>query len=200
MAFGLHYSDTIAGRVFSQSATPLGLALPLYTATAVAGSMPIWNPPGSNRNVELIEANFEWASGTAGIGVIGVMAGPLQAIATASGCSALAATTPVSGMLRSGAASKCVTSNAGAVTVTAGTAAAPAPGVPGAGWIRGLASINLENSTTTPFATTAISIDFKGSLIITPGVLVYFACGVASVALYCSTVVWKEIPINPQGG
>ena len=49
MSLGLHYSDTILGRVFCQSATPLGLAIPIYTATAIAGSMPLFNPPNSCR-------------------------------------------------------------------------------------------------------------------------------------------------------
>lgn len=200
MSFGLHYSDTLLGRVFSQAATPLGLAIPIYSATAIVGGMPIWNPPGSNRNVELILAEFEWASGTAGIGSVGLMVGQLNSIATASGCSAFAATTPMNGLLMGAPASKCVSSNAGTVTVTAGTAAPPVAGVPGAGWTRSLASINLENSTTTPEPSTSIAYDFKGTVIIPPGVLAYFACTVASVALYASTVVWKEVPIVASQG
>ncbi|KKM85183.1 hypothetical protein LCGC14_1291540, partial [marine sediment metagenome] len=31
---GKHYEDCLAGRVFSQTPTPLGLAIPIYTATA----------------------------------------------------------------------------------------------------------------------------------------------------------------------
>ncbi len=198
--FGLHYSDTLLGRVFSQAATPAGLALPIYTATAIVGGMPIWNPPGSNRNVELLIAEFEWVSGTAGIGSVGLMAGQLNSIATASGCSAFAATTPANGLLLGGNASKVQSSNAGTVTVTAGVATAPVGGVPGAGWVRSLASINLENSTTTPEPSTSIAYDFKGTVIVPPGVLIYFACSVASVALYASTITWKEIPIVPNQG
>lgn len=192
---GKHWSDALAGRLFSQAATPLGLAIPIYTATAIAGGMPIWNPPNSGVNVELIRAEFNWVSGTAGIGAVGLMAGPLQAIGTATGCSAFAATSPMNGNLLVGAGSKVVSSNAGTVTVTAGTAGPPSAGVAGAGWTRSLGSINLEASTGTPVATSIASYDFDGTVIVPPGVLVYLACTVASVALYASAMVWAEVPI-----
>lgn len=200
MSAGLHYSDTLAGRVFSQAATPLGLAIPIYTATAIAGGMPVWNPPGSNRNIELISVDFTYGSGTAVYGSIGLMAGQLNSIATASGCSAFAATTPVNGFLLAGANSKAMSSNAGTVTVTAGTAAAPVAGVPGAGWVRSLAEINLEAQTATAQSTNVITYQFNGTILIPPGVLIYFASTLASVALYATTVVWAEYVINPQGG
>lgn len=196
MSFGLHYTDTLAGRVFSQAATPLGLAIPIYSATSIAGGMPLWNPPGSNRNVELISVDIDYASGTAGLGAVGLMAGYVNSIATASGLSAIAATTPVNGNLGiAGGGSKCISSNAGTVTVTAGTATAPVAGVAGAGWVRSLASINLENATTTPLGTGVATYLFNGTVIVTPGVLIYLACTVASVALYATAIVWKEIPI-----
>lgn len=194
--FGQHFSDTYAGRVFSQAATPLGLAIPIYTATAIAGGMPIWNPPGSNVNVELISVDVDYGSGTAAFASVGLMAGPLQSIATASGCSAFANTTPANGMLLGGNASKCSSSNAGAVTVTAGVATAPSLGTVGAGWVRSLASINLEAATGTAHGTGIQRYDFQGTVIVPPGVLVYLAATLASVALYASTIVWKEIPIT----
>jgi hypothetical protein len=194
---GLHYDDVVMGRVFSQAATPLGLAIPLYTATAIAGGMPIWNPPGSNVNVELIRVDIGYASGTAAFSALGVMVGELSSIGTATGCSAFAQTTPVNalGGLASGG-SKVRSSNTGTVTVTAGTAAAAVPGVPGAGWVRTLGSINLEAETGTAHGTTVASYDFGGTLVIPPGTLVYLAGTKATVALYASAIVWKEMPIR----
>lgn len=200
MAFGTHFSDTLAGNVFMQAATPLGLAIPIYTGTSAAGGMPIWNPPGSNRNVELISVDINWASGTAAIAAVGLMVGQLLTIGTATGCSVFTATTPMNGYLMGGNSSKCSSSNAGTVTVTAGTAAAPVSGTPGAGWTRSLASNNLENSTTTPLGTTSTVYSFNGTVIIPPGVLVYLASTLASVALYATSIVWKEIPIVPSQG
>jgi hypothetical protein len=198
MAYGLHYTDTLAGRVFAQSATPLGLAIPIYTATAIAGGMPIWNPPTSNRNVELISVDIDYGSGTSVYGSVGLMGLPLAAIATGALCTALAATTPTNGFLLGGASSRVISSNAGTVTVTAGVATAPSATAPG--WIRGLASINLEAQTGTAHATGIQKYVFDGTVIIPPGVMVYLAATLASVALFCSSIVWKEIPINAQAG
>jgi len=44
---GKYYHANQKYGVFSSSCTPLGLAIPIYTATALAGGMPVWNPNGS---------------------------------------------------------------------------------------------------------------------------------------------------------
>jgi hypothetical protein len=192
---GRHFVDCLRGRVFSQSATPLGLAIPIYTATAIAGAMPLWNPPGSGVVVELLRVDICYGSGTAAFSSLGLMAGQLSSIGTASGCSAFAATVPVNGYLLGGNGSRCISSNAGAVTVTAGTATAPVAGIPGAGWVRSVADINLEAQTGTAHGSGLHTYDFDGTVIVPPGVLVYFAATLASVALYATCVQWKEIPI-----
>lgn len=184
---GKHYADALAGRVFSQSATPLGLAIPIYTATAIAGGMPIWNPPNSGVNVELISVDLGYGSGTAAYSSIGVMARELTAIATGAIMTALAETEPFNGFLFGGNRAKTRSSNAGTCTVTAGVAG---------DWARTIASINLEAQTGTAHGTTIAHYDFDGTLIVPPGVLVYLAATLASVALYASTVVWKEIPTS----
>lgn len=196
MANGLHYSDTIQGRVFSQSATPLGLAIPIYTATAIAGGMPIWNPPGSFVNVELVEVSLARGSGTATFGAIGLMAGYVQAIATASGLSAMAATNPFNNFFGIGGNTKVSSSNAGTVTVTAGVATAPVNGVTGAGWVRTLFSHNLEADTGTAHAAIPCNYSFNGSFVMGPGTLVYLAATTATTALYATSITWKEIPIQ----
>lgn len=193
MSYGIHYSDTLLGRVFSQSATPLGLAIPIYTATAIAGGMPIWNPPGSNRNIEIISTDIDYGSGTATYGTLGIMGLPLIAVATGSPCTAFANTTPLNGLLGSGAVTKALSSNAGTVTVTAGTAGAPTTTAPG--WLRGLNSHNLEAQTGTAHGVLVTTYWFNGTLIVPQGWMVYLAATTATSALYCSTVVWKEVPI-----
>lgn len=183
---GKHYQDAKRGRVFSQAATPLGLAIPIYTATAIAGGMPIWNPPNSGVDVELIEVGIGYGSGTADFGSIGVMGRKLEAIATGAIMTALAATTPFNGLLFNGQASRVQSSNAGTCTVTAGAAG---------DWVRTVASINLEAATGTAHGTLSVKYDFDGTLIVPPGVLVYIAATKASVALYATHVTWKEIPL-----
>ncbi len=206
MAYGVHYSDTVAGRVFSQSGTPLGLAIPIYNSatsicTTAVCAMPIWNPPNSNRNVEIIDLNIEWASGLGVISTIGIMAVPLQAVAGGSTCTAFASVTPMNGNPLSGNQSKTLSNNGiGTTTVGVGVVTAPTQNSTVPGWVRGVASINIEASTGTPLPTTTVALDFKGTMVIPPGVMIYLAGTQASGALYCVTWVWKEIPINPQGG
>ena len=183
---GKHYKGAKLGRIFSQAATPLGLAVPIYTATAIAGGMPLWNPPDSAVNVALIHADFGYGSGVAVYGSIGLMWRKLRSIATGELMTALANTTPINGLLGAGNASKTLSSNAGTCTVTAGVAA---------DWIRTLASINLEAQTTTAHGTLTPHYDFDGTVVVPPGNLVYFAATLASVALYATSVVWEEVPV-----
>lgn len=192
---GRHFDATREGQVFSQAATPLGLAIPIYTATAIAGGMPLWNPPHSGVDVELISVTLGYGSGTSAYGTVGIMAGFVGSIATASGLSAMAATTPVNGYLNRMSGSKVVSSNAGTVTVTAGVATPPVQGVTGAGWIRTVASINLEAQTGTAHGALVPHFNLDGTLVVPPGVLIYLAATLASVALYASCIVWREVPI-----
>lgn len=185
---GKHYVDALRGRVFSQAATPLGLAIPIYTATALAGGMPILNPAGSGVNVELISVDIAYASGTADYAALGLMAlnVGISNVATGAPITAFAETTPKNGLLFGGVASRVKSSNAGTVTITAGTAT---------DWIRTLMGINLEAQTGTAHATQVSRVEFDGTIIVPPGVLVYLAATKATAALYASCVVWKEIPL-----
>lgn len=188
LVHGTHYQDCLRGRVFSQASTPLGLAIPIYTATALAGGMPIWNPVGSGVNVELISVDIAYASGTADYAALGLMAVNVgtSAIGTGTPITAFAETTPKNGLLYGGVASRIKSSNAGTVTVTAQTAAE---------WARTLMGINLEAQTGTAHATQVSRVEFDGTVIVPPGVLVFLAATKATTALYASAVVWKEIPI-----
>lgn len=184
---GRHYVDALRGRVFSQATTPLGLAIPIYTATALGGgALPVWNPPGSGVNIELITFDTVRASGTAAFAVVGLMIRELNAIATGEIMTALAETAPDNGLFGGGNSVKSKSSNAGTNTVTAGAAG---------DWVRSMFGINLEADTGTAQPTHAAQHDFRGTVIIPPGYLAYFAATKASVALYASTVVWKEVPV-----
>ncbi len=203
MAFGLHYSDTLAGRVFSQVPTPAGLALPLYTTTVMCTTgicgMPIWNPPGSNRNVELITADFAYDSGTAVAGSILLMGVPTTQIGSAGPVTAMLQTSPINNLLGSGNQTKIWSYNSvGAVTMTAAGTTLP-PSSTAAGPIRVLGGLN-NQTTATPTAVSVASYDFKGTVIVTPGYFIYLATTLASVGLYCTCLLWKEIPIVPSQG
>lgn len=185
---GKHYEDCLAGRVFSHQPTPLGLAIPIYTGTALAGGMPIWNPSNSNVNVELIYISINRASGTAAVGSYGLMHRKDLGtdIATGSEITAFAATTPVNGLLGAGLATRVRSSNAGTVTVTAGVASE---------FIRALFGSGVEADATAN-GISYLQHDFDGTVIVPPGSMVWLAGKLASVALYNSTIVWKELPIR----
>lgn len=201
--FGQHFTDTFAGRVFSQTTTPLGLALPIYTATtlcttAVCG-LPLWNPPSSGTYCELVSVDIDFGNGTtADYGSIGLMAGQVTAIGTATGCSALVGNAPMNGYLFNGTASKVVSCNTvSTCTVTAGTATPPVAGTAGAGWIRALFDQNLEAATGTPLGVGIHTYWFNGTLLVPPGVLIYLAgMRATSAPLYSVSLTWKEIPIT----
>ncbi len=185
---GKYYTAAKMGRVFSQATTPLGLAIPIYTATALGGgALPLWNPPNSGVNAVLIAANVARASGTADFGAIGLMARKLDSIATGQVMTALGDTVPVNGNLFGGAAPRTRSSNAGTNTVTAGVAG---------DYIRNLFTFNLEADTGTAHATTLAQVDFDGSVIVPPGVLVYLAATKASGALFASSLTWEEVPLS----
>lgn len=185
---GKHYQDALAGRVFSQTPTPLGLAIPIYTATdLLAGSPVLWNPPNSGVRVELISYQAERASGVTAFSAIGLMARRLDAIATGAAMTALAEVTPINGNLLIGGAASKVRSSAGTgqTTVSAGAAA---------DFVRSMFAISPVIDTTAVDEAPKKH-DFDGTVIVPPGVFVYIAGTKASVALYAQTLVWKEIPL-----
>lgn len=189
---GKHYHDLVAGRIFSQTPTPLGLLLPAYDATAICSatvcSVPIWNPSNSNVNVEVISYTVAKASGTAAFGAVYIMARLRMGadIAAGSEITAFGATTPHNGLLGAGNRSQVLSSNTGGnATVTAGVAEEAVRTLCGTGVAADLTATDLEYC----------HHDLDGTLIIPPGVLVWLCNTEGSGAKVCPTVVWKEIPI-----
>jgi hypothetical protein len=194
---GKYYHAVEQGRVFSQSATPLGLAIPIYTGTALAGAMPVWNPIGSGVKVVPIRVTLGYGSGTADFGSVGLMArnGMGSVIGTGQQATAFAETVAVNGSLGlvnsiagqgPSHTSRVKSSNAGTVTIAAGVAAE---------WVRTLASINLEAATGTAHGTMVPNFEFDGDVQVYPGTMIWLGATKASVALYASTIVWEEVPL-----
>jgi hypothetical protein len=181
----LHYADNRLGRVFSQTTTPLGLAIPIYTSVTPLGNV-IWNPQGSFVLVELVSYDAAHASGTPAVFTAGLMVRRDTSAGT-SIFSAFAATTPDNGYLFAGTASKVQSSNAGTVTASAGAA----------GDFKRMFAL-AANAVTDATAASQPSIhhEFNGTIILPPGTACYVAATLASVALYGQTIVWKEIPIT----
>lgn len=173
------------GRLFHQTTTPLGLAIPIYTTVTPLGNV-LWNPQGSGVRVKLVSYGAVYVSGTAAYGSIVLMAqdGFGSDLATGSKITAFADTDPDNALFGGGEVSKIRSSNAGTVTITAfGTGDA----------VRVLTSINLEAITATAHGNASEPMhDFDGQLSLMPGTLAFVGCRVASVALYAQTLVWEE--------
>ena len=193
---GKYYQANQKYGVFSNSPTPLGLAIPIYTATALAGGMPLWNPQGSGVKGVLTKAMVARASGTAAVFSVGLMArnGVGAVIATGSQITAFAETTPINGKLGlvngiagsgGGPVSRIKSSRAGTVTVTAGVAAE---------WVETLGGTGIEADATAN-GISLINHDFDGRIEVYPGTMVWLAATLASVALYATTIGWYEVPI-----
>ena len=185
---GRWYNLAKKGRVFSQAVTPLGLAIPIYTATSIPGLV-IWNPGDSGVNVELLEYGLAYASGTAAYTAVGLMVREDNVgsnLATGAEITAFSETEPVNALVGAGQASKVRSANSATVTISAGVAAE---------WIRTLAGLNLEAQTGTAHGTLATPHLFDGQPILPPGTLAWFAATLASVALYAQHVVWNEADV-----
>jgi hypothetical protein len=174
------------GLVFSQTTTPLGLAIPIYTATAPVGNV-VWNPMGSGVNVVPISYTANWVSGTSTAGTVGLMAVQTRqsTTATAAWITAFAATTPVSTFFSAGTTSKVFSSNAGTITCTAGAAT---------NFVQAMFCINAEGAAAALHTTQPSTFEFNGKWIFPPGSLIYVAATLATTALYAQTIVWAELP------
>lgn len=194
---GKYYQANQKYGLFSNAPTPLGLAIPIYTATALAGGMPIWNPVGSGVKCVLTKCNIARASGTAAVATFGLMArnGCGSVIGTGQQITAFAETVPINGKLGlvnsitgtgGGPTSKVKSSRAGTVTVTAAVAAE---------WIETMGATGIEADATAN-GISLINHDFDGRIEVYPGTMVWIGSVLASVALYTTTIGWYEVPIN----
>ncbi len=184
---GGKYDAAVArGRVFSQTTTPLGLAIPIYTATAPLGNA-IWNPGGSGVMVKLLKYNFGRVSGTTAFSTFGVMVRKdvPSALATGAEITAFATTVPENGILGGGQVSKVKSSNAGTITITAGIAAE---------FVHQIGTM-LPEIDATASRSRVDEYDFDGLVQAGPGTLLWIAGTKASVALFSQTLMWEEVPV-----
>ena len=185
---GKYYALTKNGRHYSMATTPLGKAIVIYTATALADALAIWNPPGSGVNVIPTLYSTHRASGTAAFAAIGTMVrteGVPAAIATGAEITAFAETTPRNQLVGvgKGQASRVLSSTTGTVTISAGVAGE---------WERTVGNMNLEADTGTAHITILTTHDFEGTLVLGPGSLFWPAATKASVAVFASSIMWAE--------
>ncbi|MCR4341808.1 MAG: hypothetical protein NUW01_18185 [Gemmatimonadaceae bacterium] len=185
---GRYFETARNGRLFMQTTTPVGLAIPIYTGTAPR--VAIWNPPNSGVDAVLVSISAQRASGTTVEFAAGLFAAyGVDAVATGSfltafpGAINVAKTLPTNALLGSGQSSRVLSTASGTVTATAWAAGDHIYSL-----FHSYAAIGSSTPDGTPWTH-----DFDGKVIITPGTLVALAGSVASVALYATTLVWEEV-------
>lgn len=179
---GKYYEATKRGNIFIQTTTPLGLAIPIYTGTAPRCML--FNPPSSGKNAVLVRIAANRASGTTVEFTAGLSRVASTAVATGAPIAALPGTTPFNGLVGSGNASKMISDFSGTITLTsAGVAADFFYSL-----FHSYAGIGTSAINDNP-----ISHEFDGAVVVPPGMAIYLAASVASVALYATTLVWEEV-------
>lgn len=182
---GAHYLASKYGNVFMQTTTPLGLAIPIYTATAP--TVMLFNPSGSGVDAVLISFSAAYASGTTVAGAVGLMKiyNVGSAAATGAPVTVLTPTTPFKGRLNSGRDSRVLSASSGTITTVAGVAA---------DFFYTMLQEFAEIATTASPSAMMVH-EFEGKVIVPPGVAVWPAGSVASGALLAQTLVWEEVPV-----
>lgn len=179
MAFsgGAYYPEVSKGRTFIGSTAAAGTALPISTGTAV--TFGLWNTSASKAAV-LLSATIGYTSGTIALGTFGIanqFCG--YAIGTAAPLSAFTGGTPKNALTGSGNASAMQFTPSAATLTTGGTALL---------WF----GRSIE-SATAGLGVFAAAYEFNGSVIVTPGQLVFFCGSVAQTGLFTCSLVWSEI-------
>src|SRR3990167_6559917 len=170
-----------AGNVFIQSTVVAGVAVPISTTTAPI--VALWNPSDSNKLAVLLRFIASYVSGTTVGGSLGLSytVGVGSAVATAAVFSAFNKVAPINGLIGRGAASLMNSSSAATNTLNAaGT------------WFY---TMFQEYAAVAASAITPAALDheFKGGVIVPPGVEVHVVGSAASGALLAQTLIWKEI-------
>src|SRR3990167_6848869 len=186
---GKFYETAKSGRLFFQTTTPLGLAIPIYTGTAPR--VALWNPPNSGVIANLVSISAQRASGTTVEFAAGLFAAfGVDAVATGSfltafpGAINVAKTEPFNGILGAGERSKVLSTASGTVTATAWAAGDHIYSL-----FHSYAAVGTSTTDGTPWTH-----DFDGKIQVRPGTFIALAASVASVALYATTLMWEEVP------
>ena len=175
---GKYYTDVAIGNCFIASTTAAGVAIPISTGTAA--TVGLWNT-STTKNAVLMYATLGVTSGTIALGVFGiaVINGGFN-IATGAPVSAVTAVTPKNALLGSGKSS-AMTSFSATATTTGGTAPV---------WF----GKSIESATAGLGVFDGIY-QFDGSVIVTPGQLVYLCSSVAQTAIMTCSLAWAEVDV-----
>jgi hypothetical protein len=179
-SLGKYYDQVKAGRCFVGSTAAAGVASPISTGTAV--TFGLWNT-STTHNAVLLFCNIGYTSGTIALGTFG-LANQFVGfnIATGAAMTAFTAGTPKNLLVGSGQASR-MSFTPSAATLAAGGTALMFFNKGKASATAALGDIN------------GIGFDFDGSVVVTPGQLVFVASSVAQTGIYSMSLAWAEVEI-----
>lgn len=176
---GVYYPEASQGFTFIGSTAAAGVAFPISTGTAV--TFGLWNT-SSNKVAVLQDLTVGYTSGTIALGTLGIAnqycgfntatAGPLSAFTDG---------TPKNALLGGGAASSMRFTPSAATLSAGGTALK---------WL----GKSIESATAGTGVFDGIY-RFEGSVIVTPGQLVFVCGSVAQTALFSMSLTWSEFPL-----
>jgi hypothetical protein len=179
-SLGKYYDQVKAGRCFVGNTAAAGVASPISTGTAV--TFGLWNT-STTKNAVPLWINIGYTSGTIALGAFG-LANQFVGfnIATGAAMTAFTAGTPKNLLLGSGNGSSMSFTPSGATLAAGGTSlmtfdAGKASATAALGEINGL------------------GYEFDGSVIVTPGQLVFVASSIAQTGVYTMSMAWAEVDI-----
>jgi hypothetical protein len=179
-SLGKYYDQVKAGRCFVGNTAAAGVASPISTGTAV--TFGLWNT-SSTKNAVPLWINIGYTSGTIALGVFGLANQYCGfTLATAAPLSAFTDGTPKNLLLGSGQGSSMRFTPSGA-TLTAGGTSLMSFDAGKASATAALGEIN------------GLGYEFDGSVIVTPGQLIFVASSIAQTGVYTMSMAWAEIDI-----
>lgn len=189
---GKYYTQAYRGNLFVVSTVAAGLAVPIVSTTAP--TVALWNPIGSGKNAVLIRASL---SNTLNATTV---QGSVLLMAQFNAGSTVATGAVYTAFNRSALGTNLFNCNLGGGNVSVMNASANGTNTLTAASVLVIANMGQMNPTTAAGAVAtgaqpALIYDFDGTVIVPPGVTVYFAGSSASVALFTQSLLWEEVPI-----
>jgi len=180
---GKFYHPNRAGNVFYLATAAAGTVVPVQ-ATNLVSTFTLWNPLGSNKNIELIRYSYGVLNATTVVSDISmyVQPGVGQTVAAPGSLTLLSIRSAAGGSATPTVASVC-----------SGYSAATLVNVVGTNIFRGPTMTCFGAVTTT--AAAPINYDFDGSFILPPGTLVTFAGTAAQSQAGSQCLTWAEWPV-----
>lgn len=176
----------LEGRVFRGNAAAAGMVIPIYSNTTQ--QFGLWNPQGNDVIAEIILiglGSYVDTTGAAGGYVLGITKGAPAQLATGAKITAWTETTPENSLPGFGAAAKCKFGQGATLTVTAPTL---------------YMHLHISQNAFTAAGTNQMAqkqgvAEFPDrTLWVPPGVAIYLAGNIATLAKYAPTIEWAEHP------